>query len=416
MNVRQQLDETDEEFAQRLKDLGQVTVSEDQIISAAEQYNRDKLRDRVRELSRNSVMTSNAIKDLSADEVFEVNKRFSIIKDAFLKLYGFNNPSVVERDLTELFRNAIEANPFEAALREAEKAGVTPPLAISREAASRSAAAEEEPPIQARALSRIYTNEQAVTDPKKSLLEWLAVHHPKLRIDSELTVKQFETHQQILQAMINKGIYDPSPEALEQLRRKKIELTPRSATREDRPITSPPLGSALSGFGIKHDIPNLVDFGRVKISPKKLYYSNVLSVKHKSGASFNGVPNIRVSDGFVAIIMNLLKGQKPTIKDFNALDLNEKGVYDTLIQTAGLGKEVDNTFNETKKQLKNRLELVEGEIGAGNTNPDLKAELHHLLGSMAHSGMIGHTDARRHYMNVTGGKPSVTKQRKKRLL
>jgi len=382
MNVQQDPNESDEAFAQRLKELGQVTVSEDQIISAAEQYNRSKLRDKMKELSRNSVVTSNAVKDLSMDEVYEVNKKFAFIKDAFLKLYGFNNTTLETRDLTEFFRNAIEANPFEAALREAEKFGVQPPEGIRRAATAAEVQRGEV------TLPEVLTEETAKRFSTPQLIQWIGRNHPNITIPN---VRGESGKQKLILILIDEGIIR-------------------------QPIASPPLGSSLSGFGIKHDIPNLVEFGRVKISPKKLYYSNVLSVKHKSGSSFNGVPNIRVSDGFVGVIMNLLKGQKPTIKDFNALDLNEKGVYDTLIQTAGLGKEVDNTFNDTKKQLKNRLELVEGEIGAGNTNPDLKAELHHLLGSMAHSGMIGHTDARRHYMNVTGGIPSVTKQRKKRLL
>jgi hypothetical protein len=162
-----------------------------------------------------------------------------------------------------------------------------------------------------------------------------------------------------------------------------------------------------TGFGLKpitHDIPNLIDFGRIKISPRKLYYNNTLAIKHKSGNSLNGLPNVKVSDKFVSIIMNLLKGQNPSLKDFNQLELNEKSIYDSLIYIAGLQKEVDNNFGETKQQLKNRLALVEGEIGAGNTNPALKKELHALLGPMAGSGMIGYNDAKRYYHAVTGSK------------
>ena len=154
---------------------------------------------------------------------------------------------------------------------------------------------------------------------------------------------------------------------------------------------------------ITHDIPNLIQFGKVKISPRKLYYNNTLAIKHKSGHSLAGLPNVQVSDKFVSLIMNLLKGQKPSLKDFTQLDLNEKGIYDTLINIAGLQKEVDNNFNETKQQLKNRLELVEGSIGAGNTNPALKKELHSLLGKMAHTGMIGYGDAKKHYLSVCRG-------------
>jgi hypothetical protein len=162
----------------------------------------------------------------------------------------------------------------------------------------------------------------------------------------------------------------------------------------------------LEGSGLKpitHDIPNLIEFGKVKISPRKLYYNNTLAIKHKSGHSLAGLPNVQVSEKFVSIIMNLLKGQKPSLKDFSQLDLNEKGIYDSLIQIAGLHKDVDNNFNETKQHLKKRLELVEGSIGAGNTNPALKKELHSLLGKMAHTGMIGYGDAKKHYLSVTRG-------------
>ena len=109
-------------------------------------------------------------------------------------------------------------------------------------------------------------------------------------------------------------------------------------------------------------------------------------------AKYENINGIKVSN---AILYNGFNVGKVT-----ALDLNEKGIYDTLINIAGLQKEVDNNFNETKQQLKNRLELVEGSIGAGNTNPALKKELHALLGKMAHTGMIGYGDAKKHYLSV----------------
>ena len=111
---------------------------------------------------------------------------------------------------------------------------------------------------------------------------------------------------------------------------------------------------------------------------------------------------ISVSDKFVSIIMGLLKGDKPSLKDFSALDKNEKSMYDSLIYMAGLQKEVDNNFNETKQQLKKRLELLEGEITGGNNNPALKKELQNLLSKMVKTGMVGGGDAKRYYKSVIG--------------
>jgi hypothetical protein len=159
------------------------------------------------------------------------------------------------------------------------------------------------------------------------------------------------------------------------------------------------------GYGlqpIKHALPKLIDFGRVKISPSSLYYKNTLAIKHKSGNSLTGVNNTRVSDQFVSIIMDLLKGNKPTLKDFSRLGIGEKQIYDQLIFMAGLSKDVDNDFGSTKEHMKKRLQLVEGEIGAGNNNPDVKKELHSLLHKMAQCNMIGYDAAKKHYKSVLG--------------
>lgn len=395
MNVQQQPGESDEEFRQRLLDLGQATVDPNAIEAAAEQYNRDKLRERMKELTRDTTMAYTVVNSLSAGDVFAIIQKWSIIKSEFLKVYGFDNRALREADYIEFFQNGIFANPFAQAKAEAEKAGVRPPEAIRRGAAAAATATEEEPSriATARALGADLTNEQAGAISGVKLAEWIYTEHPE--IFANLTGSAKRKKKTMLQKLVDEGFYTPNADLADQ-----YGLTPRAGFA--RAITSPPLGSSL-GSGLKpivHELPALIEFGKVKISPRKLYYNNTLAIKHKSGASFNGMPNVHVSDKFVAIILNLLGGKKPTLKDFNGLDLNEKGIYDTLIYSAGLGKEVDNTFQDTKQKMKDRLQLIEGEIGAGNSNPALKKELHHLLGKMAYTGMIGFGDAKRYYASI----------------
>lgn len=464
LNVAREPNESDEDYRQRLFETGQTTVDEDAMAESAILYNRDKLRERVLELVRDTGIISNALKFLSDEQVYKINQNWSRIKRDFIKIYGFDNLSVKEADLIAFFEQEVDP------IIEAVNKGKEPPKKVDegdllgREATTITAVARV-PEITEGALNRM-TIEQ--------LTEWIALKHPEVAGEFsklkkkpqkiQFIVDQGWTEKPTSQVPITSIFPPPKSPALGsslarrtysldemkdelqtyfvKIRTQELQIIAKTADLDvrDKSVRKVELMDAvmnstskdeiytaldeletlepdfiksrnyefyprISGSGLKpitHDIPNLIEFGKVKISPRKLYYNNTLAIKHKSGHSLAGLPNVQVSDKFVSLIMNLLKGQKPSLKDFTQLDLNEKGIYDTLINIAGLHKEVDNNFGETKQHLKKRLELVEGEIGAGNTNPALKKELHSLLGKMAHTGMIGYGDAKRHYLSVCG--------------
>ena len=60
----------------------------------------------------------------------------------------------------------------------------------------------------------------------------------------------------------------------------------------------------------------------------------------------------------------------------------------------------DHTFDESSKEMKARLRLIEGEIASGNDNIDLLKEAHQLLHSMARSGIISNYSASNHYKHL----------------
>ena len=99
--------------------------------------------------------------------------------------------------------------------------------------------------------------------------------------------------------------------------------------------------------------------------------------------------------------MNILNGKQINHNDLKKIDLYEKQLLDNLLYLSGLHKTIDNTLSHTRQAMKHRLELIEGEISAGNTNPDLKKELHGLLLKMAHGGLISNPQAYSHYRNLT---------------
>jgi hypothetical protein len=80
-------------------------------------------------------------------------------------------------------------------------------------------------------------------------------------------------------------------------------------------------------------LPKLMGFGRLAINPHDLFYkNNIIHSRIREGRSLNRFSDVHgVSDGFVNIVMKILKGDKPTQQDFKNLDINEKSLFDSLI-------------------------------------------------------------------------------------
>ena len=50
--------------------------------------------------------------------------------------------------------------------------------------------------------------------------------------------------------------------------------------------------------------------------------------------------------------------------------------------------------------MKQRLEVLEGELEAGNNNPAIKGEIHGLLFKLAHAKVISNVDATKHWRDL----------------
>jgi len=154
-----------------------------------------------------------------------------------------------------------------------------------------------------------------------------------------------------------------------------------------------------SGIRIKK-YPKKMNFGKVDIAPDDLYYKNMLRIRLHNKRSILGMPDIRVSDSLATIIMKIVDGNRVTKSDLSVLSKKDKMIYDKLMVVSGLHKTVDNSFNESAEEMKQRLRLIEGEIGAGNDNPLLLKESHQLLHSMHACGMISNKAANRHFKQL----------------
>ena len=94
-------------------------------------------------------------------------------------------------------------------------------------------------------------------------------------------------------------------------------------------------------------------------------------------------PKKLLSDEAVGLIYFLVDKKKFNQKMFDNLDKEEKSFISSLMRKSGLAKMLnifpaDEEASEAKElylQLKERYEILEGEIEAGNNNPELKKEL-----------------------------------------
>jgi hypothetical protein len=147
-------------------------------------------------------------------------------------------------------------------------------------------------------------------------------------------------------------------------------------------------------------VPTHCQFGKTIILLNKLYQNNILSVKDSNNINIQGIPNSKVDDKFVNIILGICNNEEVNKKDIDTLSEKDFILFNVLIKKAGLTKKynIDNT--KAIKLLKDRLELVEGEILAGNTNEEIKKELYDIVFKLANLGATSLSNSRKYYKDV----------------
>ncbi len=64
--------------------------------------------------------------------------------------------------------------------------------------------------------------------------------------------------------------------------------------------------------------------------------------------------------------------------------------------------DIPNNGENTLKELKHRLNLLEGEINAGNNNDDIKKELHQTVHKLIGMGALNHNIGRVYLNDLIG--------------
>lgn len=448
MDVEMLPNETPEEYKARLESIGATTPDQDAVQAAAKLFYTDVLREKLQEIMSSDADISTFIKDMDGDERYLVVKNFPEFKKKFQDIMGKERVGGlgVISTLLEIKDNLVgtlaQKNVDETTKLVAAAAEVLDAIPVDAEALaeirdeialSRQLTAGQRKNLESFLVdknAREYVTKGAQpSDDKKMAYEnfrsrirqiyeapttvrpsraTLAPSVPSKEVKKERGLapatdeQQFTMLRDNIRARLDQ-IDRSDPERRDAALQGEYDyLFPLTRTRnltelrdaaEESSIDLLQFNTRGSGLTRKHS--KVVPFGRVDIHPQRLFYDNVLKIT-KNGRAVTGMPNVKVSDAFGDVVLSVLKGQTPTLSAFKRMTAEDKKLYDMLVFASGLQKDVETVGSGVKQDLKKRLELIEGEIQAGNSNPLLIKEARQVLHRMAQMKMVSRPKAVAH--------------------
>jgi len=456
ININQQVGESDEDYLQRIENMKGARYGQEVAVQATT-FNVKRFKTKMKEiLTIPESALEKIIKYLDNDKMlYEANKKFSLLKTAIEKTYGVNPRFKAgdENDLYTFIYNTLtrqfqEETPQEALVVESKNTDLlakTKTGFISK--------------LKLLAIYEAITGKKSFTGTSKQLAEEIiklrekdeSVRPPPSYAESarsietrrtgasrrsDLTQKPFGftgrestgtfLREQDLGGFSRRGRPPISEELKAELKKEREDKAIISSTMKDmlkeiekrnappsnpvgRPKKQPPLDpkqgkieSFISkGKGVEREFyPKLVPFGAIMISPAQLFYYKLLRVREPTKHSIRGMPDVRVSDDMVYILMKIINGGTPSMTELKALSDDEKTIYDAIIMKAKLHKEMPQSYAQSVEssinKLKKRLELLEGEWSAGNDNTLIKKELNSVIRQLTELKAISEVEGRKY--------------------
>jgi len=450
MNVTQGVNEPAEDYKQRLLDIGAETYDVATITDSARLRNLDRFKTSMKELFKDPTLIESLAKEIMSkddDSLFKYNKFMIPLKKNFLEVYGYANKDLKTEsipDIIDFFDNVINKVGLTELTKPKPEEILLKPKVSYRSASSKPLltevssspttvygatfpsakrvikAREPEPidePIEVPSVKKVlkvrsYEPIEPIEVPEEEKrLDIIAPVLPPESLDATQALYMSPNHLKKIYEndyfiLTNKPLKLQRAAILRQLddsgivdvqRQLRDYTNAKSRTKSLEHYLPPMTASGISD----RKLPKRMNFGKIALNPRRLYYDNMLVVLRQDGGHLLGYKNIPISDAFVNVLMKIMDAEPVHHQDFKMFSINERELYDNLIHLAGLHKKVENNIDSTRKGMKQRLELIEGEIGAGNTNINLKHELKQLLHKMAYGGMISHPQARAHLKQLT---------------
>ena len=348
--------ESQEDYYNRLQQNAEIEAPEDDLEQAKLLLLR-KFRDYLKEIIRDPVKIDTISNTLNNEQKLYFMKVFPHFKAKFIKIYGVNNQLLTATEIVQSILTFIErdgygedTNVFSSEPQVEENIPIFSPKTRDQ--------------IQ-QALKAKYT---AIDDIRDRVRQFQEEGNPYF---SNVVIEKKGKRANTVK-------YVPKDELVRDIS--------RSIERQMKDLNVP---YDEVGFGLSREqIPEYAKFGKILIQVQKLYYKNILCVKHHNKLSIAGVKNTKVSDKFVKIIMCMLENIKPTISEINGLSTSEKQLYDHVIYLGGLNKMMPHNNDKTISDLKKRMKLIEGEIATGNNSPLLKDELYYICHTLKNFNVL----------------------------
>jgi len=353
-------------------------------------------------LIRSDVIIENVVKSFNDNEIYDINKNFILIRDAYINTYGYDNKNITDIDIINFIRDTLNnLSTFEINKEDPALIGsigltvlndaVGTPTKYSFDTVDNAFYV-----INTDTNKYIYlkigsiknkkyvfysktTNEsghfnqvlERVSPDKNKDDRWFNIYNDYLQLDAYAFNELFNNHSKV------SDLYD--------FLKARYTLTPVSEIKQSQ------VGyrniSRGYGIGIKNinDIPKYIDFGNVILLLNQLYFKNKLSIKYKCLSEIKGFKSVKVSDNFVDLIMNIINNKDYTDK-IKLLKTDENELFNLLLYKSGLHKIVPNEKEDVKQKLKEKFLIIEGEIIAGNNHPSVLKDLEDTLWKLSHLG------------------------------
>lgn len=144
------------------------------------------------------------------------------------------------------------------------------------------------------------------------------------------------------------------------------------------------------GIAIQEEQPRYRTFGKYIIHMPFLENENVLNVKFKSMGSIPSIKPVSIDDNFKEFVMEILNTGQVNQKHYNSLTDAEKAHFHKIVKGAGLSNtlkfKADDKIDD-KKDVK-RLDVLVGQIVAGNDNDKVMKEAKELIKKCVDNGSI----------------------------
>lgn len=141
-------------------------------------------------------------------------------------------------------------------------------------------------------------------------------------------------------------------------------------------------------------VPSYIEFGKHLLHQHNLR-GGILQIRRHSGNIINELPRQAIGGKLKNVLIKLTGTGSPSFEDINELTTHEKEILNKVVKHCKIDQRLlVPTPDKTKEeQDMNRLQILSGEITAGNNAPQLVKELKTLLLRLKNSGRIPKREA-----------------------